>query len=474
MKEVPFIKLIKSPNNYYVFDVNRNNIIKVSKDLYCFLQELSVNQEIGCKNEKVQTELLYLNEKGYLSNNKISIIRHPETDFLETYLERKINKITLQVTQNCNLRCSYCVYSDFYNNAQRIHSGKRMTLDIAKTAIDFLAKHSIDNERVNVAFYGGEPLLEFELIKNVIEYTKNVFLGKELSFSITTNATMLTLEMFEYFNNNDIDLTVSLDGPKEIHDINRRFADNGKGSYEVIIKNLKEIKKSYPEYFKKIHINMVIDPQNDFDIINSIFDSHDIFDNGNIHSTIIDDSYSIEKITYSDEYLIKRNYNIFLAYLTMQNRIKKSEVSPIAFEEVTRLSNIIQKMSKISSLPNVGTHSGPCIPGQLRLFIDFEGNFYPCERVSEDSTVMRIGNLRDGFNYEKARTLLNIGELTSEECRNCWAINHCTICAKYADDGNKLSKEKILSYCSGIRERTLYDMKNIILFKEFNLMFNDR
>ena len=131
-------------------------------------------------------------------------------------------------------------------------------------------------------------------------------------------------------------------------------------------------------------------------------------------------------------------------------------------------------MSKISSLPNVGTHSGPCIPGQLRLFIDFEGNFYPCERVSEDSTVMRIGNLRDGFNYEKARTLLNIGELTSEECRNCWAINHCTICAKYADDGNKLSKEKILSYCSGIRERTLYDMKNIILFKEFNLMFNDR
>lgn len=466
MKEAPFIKLIPFLDSYYIYDVNKNDVLKISRELYLYLKELSVDPDTECQDGKVREEAERLKENGYLSSNKIKVMKHPASDSLEAYLERKINKVTLQLTQNCNLRCSYCVYSDFYNAAQRVHSGKRMTLEVAKKAVDFLAQHSIDNDKVNIGFYGGEPLMEFQLIKDIVEYAEDILAGKEFSFSITTNATMLTPEIVAYFVAHDVQLMVSLDGPKDIHDINRRFAADGKGSFDTVIRNLKQIQKEYPEYIKNLSISMVTDPQNDFDTIDSVFDSVDVLSDANVHSAVIDDSYSLEKITFSNEYIEKRNYQIFLAYLARQNRIDKDKVSPIAYQEVLDLHNKINNMLKTKSLPETGMHSGPCIPGQLRLFVDVEGNLYPCERVSESSTTMQIGNLQDGFDYEKARALLNIGQLTEEECRNCWATNHCTICAKYADDGNCLSREKKLSYCSNVREQVLYKLKSMILFHE--------
>ncbi len=71
----------------------------------------------------------------------------------------------------------------------------------------------------------------------------------------------------------------------------------------------------------------------------------------------------------------------------------------------------------------------PCVPGKHRFFVNAEGYFYPCERVNELSPVMQIGNLETGFELEKVENLLNIGKLTDEECRKCWAFRFCTICA---------------------------------------------
>lgn len=88
------------------------------------------------------------------------------TELLDDILDVNIESINLQVTQNCNLRCEYCPYTgNFYNN--RRHTNKSMSFELVKRGIDFLYNHSMNCEVVNVAFYGGEPLLEFELIKKV-------------------------------------------------------------------------------------------------------------------------------------------------------------------------------------------------------------------------------------------------------------------------------------------------------------------
>ncbi len=97
-------------------------------------------------------------------------MEHPETEGLEYILENNLNTMALQLTQNCNLRCKYCVYSGNYEN--RKHSSLKMNKEIAYRAIDFFVRHSSDSEKLHLGFYGGEPLLEFELIKGCVEYIK--------------------------------------------------------------------------------------------------------------------------------------------------------------------------------------------------------------------------------------------------------------------------------------------------------------
>lgn len=104
--------------------------------------------------------------------------------------------LVLQVTQKCNLRCSYCVYSGDYKN--RNHSQKEMSWETAKEAVDYLYGHSMSSEDIYISFYGGEPLLMFRLIKEVVEYVKREYCQRTVHFNLTTNGTLFTPEIVQY------------------------------------------------------------------------------------------------------------------------------------------------------------------------------------------------------------------------------------------------------------------------------------
>lgn len=147
-KENPFIHLFQTAFGYYLYDVNTNQIIKIKQDTY---ERLS-NQEKGYKTDtNEEIEILY--ENGYLKNNKVQNVNHPYTELLPYALENKIHILILQVTQNCNLRCDYCLYSGKYNT--RSHQNKRMNFSVAKEAIDFLKEHSKEKERFILRFMVG-------------------------------------------------------------------------------------------------------------------------------------------------------------------------------------------------------------------------------------------------------------------------------------------------------------------------------
>ena len=111
------------------------------------------------------------------------------------------------------------------------------------------------------------------------------------------------------------------------------------------------------------------------------------------------------------------------------------------------------------------TPGGPCIPGQMRLLINADGDFYPCERVNE-SEAMRIGSITEGFDYDKARSLLNIGSLTQDNCSNCWAIRHCVLCAKMADGGDMLSADIKKGNCALSINTVVHKLRSIVLLRE--------
>ncbi|WDV45029.1 Cys-rich peptide radical SAM maturase CcpM [Clostridiaceae bacterium M8S5] len=473
MKESkPFIHLFKTPSGYYIFDVNTNSIIKTKKEVYGALEKIMRDKPLDTIKDETLEIINSLKEKKYLSSNKVKELEHPLTQYVESRIYNKMKKITLQLTQNCNLRCSYCIYADnkSINDKQRVHSNKKMSFDIAKKAIDLLINNSRDEQVINVGFYGGEPVLEFDLIKKCVLYAEEIAEGKDIEFSITTNGTLFNTEVIEFFMKHDILCLISFDGPKEIHNRHRKFA-NGEGSFETIEKNLLFIKKNYPEYMDKISFNVVINPQDDYKCINEFFVDYGYFKETNVRSSLIDDLFLDEKTQITEQYAINSNYEIFKMFLSYFKKIDPKHISPIAIQELESLKRFETNLDRREKLVDKTAPSGPCVPGQIRLFINADGNFYPCERVSEVSKMMKIGNIDEGFNIDQIKKLINISQLTSKQCKNCWAITHCFLCCKHADNGTELLGELKNKHCDIVKRVTDRMLKMYVQLAEIKKQY---
>lgn len=464
MVEKPFIKLFQTPINFYLLDVNKNDIIPISENSFQYLRAVLAD---GKEREKMPQEVIELKNQGYLATESaVKEVRHPATDFLDLFVERKVGSITLQLTQNCNFRCKYCPYTEKPNSRHRTHSAKKMSQKIALAAVDFLWDHSTDSPRVNISFYGGEPLLEFPLIKHVIYYSEARFLGKELFFNITTNGTLLTPEIILFFQKHNVSLMISLDGPQEINDQNRVFA-NGRGTFQAVMKQIALVRQVTPKYAKTLQVSMVIDPQNDFDCINRIFLEETDFDALSIQPSLVDHEFDDQETTYKEEFLWKYQYQQFLALLAYFKRFPEKEISPIAKRVIALAETDFETVGRGAGLMQVDAPSGPCIPGKMRLFVDVSGKLFPCERVSETSSAMCIGTLQAGIDISKANHILNVAQLTELECRHCWCFRYCTQCAKKADDGSALlSAKSRLAHCDETRSMVESKILQLLLLKE--------
>ncbi|KZL19900.1 Anaerobic sulfatase-maturating enzyme [Pseudovibrio axinellae] len=153
-----------------------------------------------------------------------------------------LTTIVLNVNTGCNLACSYCYKEDLETPSR----GQKMALETAIKSIDLLLKESPDRDSYNIVFFGGEPLSNLSLIRDVVEHAEPRFakLGKKVDFSLTTNATLLTEDMVDWLDAHRFGLTVSMDGPKALHDRNRKTI-SGKGTYDVVATKAKMLLSRY-------------------------------------------------------------------------------------------------------------------------------------------------------------------------------------------------------------------------------------
>lgn len=459
----PFIKTFKSPRKFYLYSVNKNAVKEISEDTYNYLE----NPNSQCFN----TELKHLEESGLLAPNPIKKLEHPDSKNLEGILENRLEHLVLQITQACNLTCSYCPYANKTDNhLQRNHSNKFMTFETAKRAIDYFFSHSVDRDKVVISFYGGEPLIGIDLIYKLVEYVKDNYIGKDITFNMTTNATLLTDEIMDFIVNNNFNVVFSIDGPEEIHDINRKKID-GTGSFKEAFTNLKKLISKYKEknesFEKHISINMVFDPKNDVDLLFELFEDPIFKESFTVMGDVADDMHLENPIEGNDSYAEKMAYQNFLGYLDFFKIVQNLDINPLIKQSFAgRHKEYLQLKKETGKLPEVACPGGPCIPGQHSLFVDIDGKFFPCEKVSELSEVMNIGNLEDGFDIQKAQGLLDISNLTPEKCKNCWALLHCVLCARFADDGETLSKELKNKNCQRTFDYANGLIKEYILFQE--------
>ncbi|WP_298529796.1 radical SAM protein [uncultured Ruminococcus sp.] len=470
MNSTPYIKLLKTPLGKYFYDVNKNDVVNISDELYEYLDTHGRNGELS---ETTAEEMEALKNNGYLSSHRVKKIKHHLTDKIEDYLERKCSKLTLQLTQNCNFRCSYCPYStaEFYTN--RSHSSKRMSEEVAIKAIDFYADHSYSKQAVMIGFYGGEPLLEFPLIKKLVAYAEDVFIGKKLSFSITTNGSLLTEEIMSFFEEHNFEAVISIDGSKKVHDRNRKFAATGKGTYDTIVNNIEGLYDSHKDYINnKVLINSVMDPRLPAQEYYSLQDKNEMFRNVSIRRTIVDDFTNTGKHAIDDSFIEENTILAFKALMSMINRYPMEKAdSNIIQDELVEKRTADTYVKPRKEVPDTAAPAGVCVPGS-KLFIDVDGNIHICEKVSETSKAFVLGNIYDGFDYEQIKKLLNIGALTAEKCRNCFAFSLCSICQRFCNAGDELSAAAKTEYCEWSKNYALHVFYNKIFYSELGGMFN--
>ena len=461
----PFIHLIKTKYGFYCFDVNTNSILKISRESYEYLnRDYQCESAANIPDNEMPEEINDIIEKGYLSNVRPEKIEMQETNIIPYYLNNRLEKLTLQVTQQCNFCCSYCPYSLGDDSYYHTHNSKHMTWEVAKKAIDFFIKRTRDTSVINFGFYGGEPLLQYDLIKKCIIYIKEQLEGRNVTFTMTTNGSLLTSERIKFLIDNNVAITVSFDGPREIQNKNRKHKSDGSGTFDDVYNKLMEIKKENPDYYKKIAFNCVVDPANDCGKINQFF-SCDVFKDKSIQTPLV---YPINerRLYYSEKFIDNYKFDTVAAMLAKAEIVPLSKLTVLAKNTYYALEWFEKGLSPKLELPRKIGHSGPCKPGIMRLFVTCDGSFYPCEKIDDCSQLLKIGSIADGLNEERIKNIYNLFHVNDNRCRNCWNLLHCNICARSVVYDNKVSEKLYKTACDESCNSTEKNMKKIIAIRE--------
>jgi len=294
----PLLRKFRTQDNYYIYEGKSNRILRVTAAMYDIIDLLGQNDEEiasmlsdrhsveeiwqGISTLRTMAQRYGLFAPGPLHRRAAHVTREEVVE----RLHEGITSLTLEVTEACNLRCRYCIFSGGYTN-WRSHGRRRMSDVTALGAIDLYLDHCKDSDTVMVGFYGGEPLLNFDLIRRCCDYVKSRERDnrkhRDIRFSLTTNGTLLTDEVLEYLIHNNFSLSFSLDGPREVHDRYRVSADD-RGTFEVVFQSIQRIYKEYPRYFEdKVLFNCTVTPTANLNSLAEFFGQyHHLFTGGKL------------------------------------------------------------------------------------------------------------------------------------------------------------------------------------------------
>ena len=367
-----------------------------------------------------------------------------ESQTLKKGKDEKVSGLVLNVTENCNFRCSYCINSGNYLNEQEINSSQ-MNFGVAKKGVDLFIPQSEDPALIS--FYGGEPLNNMGLIKKVVGYIRKNYPNKEVRFSMTSNFYNVD-KYLETIVGNDIYIVMSLDGPKEIHDKNR-IHQAGKPTWDKIISNLKKLEEYSPGYVKS-HIGQSVTcaDQNDLLKIADFFKNeidYSIFRIGGVETKGLKKKL-ITKSTFSPTYELASE---FLDCIEQEKQIPN--VFRLLFEQ--KLKMISQRGRE--KMPEKLTLNGCCYPGKRKLFVDTDGQLYMCERFGKRKS---IGDINRGVKQNLVDDVIEeFKQIRNNLCTdNCWAQRLCTPCIQSAKDPKgEISVNGLSQTCNSSKHKIL-------------------
>lgn len=357
--------------------------------------------------------------------------------------------LTLNLINDCNLVCKYCWNDSGSYSKQNEHI--KMRQDVAFKAVDLLIKGSGNKKELVVDLYGGEPILNFELVKKVIRYCKSreKETKKEFHFLLATNGTLLTLEKAKFLDANGVDIAISIDGEKKIQDKMRPFR-TGAGTYDVLMKNLEKIpmdlKKRMvaratvtPFYPKIVEI---------FKFLRSLgFERIEICETEDVCFGI-----KREKIKYF--FKNKKNVDVLKKEYERLAKFYVEEILAGSFNYYNIYFNRFFKM--LARLYHQNKIWGCCSAGIGQIAVDAKGDIYPCTTFL-DIKAFKIGDVFNGIDSNLKGVLLD-SEITNDPmCNKCFAKVLCKgagSCYNINYYYNKSITKPVEEYCDIFRFKT--------------------
>ncbi|HAQ40084.1 MAG TPA: thioether cross-link-forming SCIFF peptide maturase [Clostridiales bacterium] len=403
------IHLFSLDNMYFVLDTNSGLVHVADEVVYDLLTDENFKcshkvAEIEKKHGKKTTEEA-VSEINYLIVNNML---YTEDVNPVNKIKPAVKAMCLNMTHDCNLRCEYCFASQGSYNGERAF----LSYETGKKALEFLVKNSGTRRNLEVDFFGGEPLMNFETIKKLVEYGRPLEkeYNKHFRFTVTTNGVLLDDEKIDYINENMDNVVLSIDGRKSVNDRMRKTA-NEKGSYDVIVNNFKNFvsKRMDKDYFAR----------GTFTAYNTDF-SEDVKHMRELGF----DKISVEPVVAKPEekYALKEEHLDVL----------KSEYEKLArfyidsYKDSDRRFQFFHFNIELDGGPCIYKRSIGCGAGTEYIAVTPTGDFYPCHQfVGQEEFI--IGNVDDGItNDDVVNKFRNVSVNEKPVCKDCWAKYYCS------------------------------------------------
>ena len=354
---------------------------------------------------EVYSELLELQKAGQLFS---------EDDyerFTDMMKGAPIKSMCLHISHDCNLRCKYC----FASTGDFGKGRKLMPVETGKKAIDFLLTHSGNRHNLELDFFGGEPLMNWDAVKEIVDYarSKEEEYNKKFRFTVTTNGVLLDDDSIDYINKEMKNVVLSLDGRKCVND-NMRLTINGKGSYDIFVPKFQKLVERRLQGDNKEYYARGTFTKNNLDFAQDVYHIADDlgFDQLSVEPVIADSS---EPYAITEEDLP----TIFTEY-------EKLAVEMIRRKKEGRCFNFFHFMIDLDQGPCAIKRLRGCGCGNEYVSVTPDGDIYPCHQfVGNDE--WKMGNLDDGTLDTEMKDKFACSNIyTKEGCKDCWCKFYCS------------------------------------------------
>ncbi len=400
-EDINNIHWFESPDGYLLLDVNSGTVLRIDEETATCLDKIAAESELSAEEAQIVEELLELKAEGLIFT---------EDAYLGKYIPPApvLKSMCINICHDCDLRCRYCFA------ATGSFGGKRTMMDFetGAKALDYLLTHSGARIFLEVDFFGGEPMMNYEVVKQLVAYgrSKEAEFKKTFRFTFTTNCVTLTDEVSEWAEANEISVVLSHDGRPEIHDEMRIFP-NGEGSHEIVTKNIQNF--------------LAKNTQN---------------------NAIVRGTYTAYNKDFTED--IKHWLDMGFPRLSMEpavelggDRALTEEDLPALKAEYWKLAHLFEEKREAGETFDffhfkLDLNHGPCLPKRLTgcgagyeyMVVTPEGEFFPCHQfVGRDE--YKLGNITDGVWAESKEIVdkfRNAHVYNKPSCMNCWARFYCS------------------------------------------------